>query len=198
MPTNALVQESADLINWIDAQVGETTLPQNPRITTSAVLCSLGRQHHRAIIRLVESELPASAAALLRVIFECYVRAVWVHGCATDDEVLRAINDKWPLFKTMVQSIESDPRIKTGVLLATFESRWNALNGFTHNGAIALGRQIKNREIGPQFSDDEIRDIVRFSDSICLMIAGQIAVLGENAALAQALFAKVQEYSRAH
>lgn len=198
METVHLLSRSADLINSIDEAIGEPNLPHNPRVTTSAVLCSLGRQHHRAIIRLVERDLPASAAALLRVIFECYVRAVWLHSCASDLEVEGAIDDKWPRLKQMVEAIEANPSLQNGVLMATFDSRWNDFNSFTHNGALALSRQIKDREIRPQFSEEEIRDIVRFSDSISLMIAGHMAVLAKDEKLARALLSKVQAYAQSN
>jgi hypothetical protein len=196
MTKDDLVARSEKLINKIDGDIGEFSVAHEPRIIVSATLCNLGRQHHRAIVRLIASNLLGSAAALMRVIFECYVRSVWIHDCATDDEVNDATDDKWPRMAAMVQAIESTPNLKTGVLGLAFDARWKAFNSFTHNGSLALSRQIKGHSIEPTFSDEDLSDMAQFADSMGLMLAAHAAVLSKNTTLASSLLEKVREYTK--
>lgn len=176
----ARIEKSAQLINAIDAELGESQFAHSDKASTAAILCSLGRQHHRGIVTLIDNALPASAAALLRVLFESYVRSVWLFGCADADQIEQALADNWPAFGAMVTAIETSPSMSTGVLASTKSSRWRTFNGFTHNGCAAFARQLKDGVIEERFAVEDLLDMLNFADSVAVMLALQICVIAQN------------------
>lgn len=82
-----LIKESSELINWLDEQVGEPDISSDIRTRVSAACISLVRQHHRAIVSLVQNDLHGSAAALARVIWEAHIKSIWYYQCATDADL---------------------------------------------------------------------------------------------------------------
>jgi hypothetical protein len=191
--SSTVIERSVSLVQALDDLLGEPSFPHSARATTAAVLCNLGRQHHRAIVTLLESGLPASAAALLRVIFESHVRSAWLHDCATDDELADALKDRWPSFGTMIEEIEASP-LGIGVLAAAKNSRWRTFNSFTHNGTAAFARQLSNGVIDQRFSAEGLADIAGFADSCALMIVQHMCVILQNTALAARVYEQAKRY----
>ena len=57
------------------------------RVTIALAYCNLSLDHHTAIILLFRNKLYGSGLALVRSVFEAMLRAHWVVGCATPEEV---------------------------------------------------------------------------------------------------------------
>ena len=66
----------------------------NDRDKFSIMLNDVVFDHQRAVFDLVKLGHLRSAAALLRVIFEAHVKAIWIYYCASDKEISAFKKDK--------------------------------------------------------------------------------------------------------
>ena len=60
---------------------------KDERNRVSGALFDTVLDHANAIIVLIENRIYSSAYALVRPLFEGFVRATWLLNCATDDEI---------------------------------------------------------------------------------------------------------------
>jgi hypothetical protein len=185
------ISQSMNLINWLDDQIGEPNISSDFRSHVSGACISLARQHHRAIVQLVALELPGSAAALLRVIWEAYIKGVWLHRCAKEKELEELKHDELDTkFGPMICDIEQLPDFNCGVLSLAKRANWGPLCSHTHTGYFAISRQLNDNSIESNFSQDEICEMLNFGDSFGRLAALQLARLSNNDALAEKLLAE--------
>jgi hypothetical protein len=101
------MKRSEATIQWLDRQIDGVEIKSDDRTRLAACCLGMAREHHKALVLLVANSLVGSALALVRLIFEAYVRGIWLHRCASDREVARfkAGNPKKE-FGILVQEIE--------------------------------------------------------------------------------------------
>jgi len=75
---NALI-ELESVVTWIDQQTSGVTLPADDRTLLVVGCLDVAIEHQAAIALLARTELYGSAFALLRVLMESLVRALWLH-----------------------------------------------------------------------------------------------------------------------
>jgi Family of unknown function (DUF6988) len=138
--------------------------------TTVAAFIDQALEHHTATILLMRSSLFGSAFALLRSIVEIVVRGVWIATCATDAQIteFREKDDLDPSFGEMSQAIDAKCGIDFFQNLKT--KSWDALNSYTHTGALQLGRRFNGNKIEPLYRDGEKIEVIRMSTTMLLMI----------------------------
>lgn len=148
------------------------------RLVSSMLFMSLN--HCDAIQLLSQKRNFASSYALLRPLFETTFRAIWLHNCATDEQVDKCIEkDKWKSAWDLVQEIEShtgNPPI--------FSKMWNELrtfmHSFTHGGIQNAVRQIGDENyITPNLSDDEVFQLMQKVGLFSLTILSELIDLAE-------------------
>jgi hypothetical protein len=149
------------------------------RLVSSMLFVSLN--HCDAIQLLSQRKNFASSYALLRPLFETTFRAIWLHRCASDDQVARCIKtDKWKGAWDLVQEIES----YTGNA-PLFSKMWEELrpfmHSFTHGGIQNAARQISDDNyITPSLSDDEVFQLMQKVGLFSWAILGELIDLAEN------------------
>ena len=52
-------------------------------------------EHHEAIWLLSERNLNGSALAMVRLVWDAMLRAVWLNACATDEQIEQVTNAIW-------------------------------------------------------------------------------------------------------
>jgi len=133
--------------------------------------------NQRAIHDLVRSDHIGAAAALLRVLFEAHVKAIWVERCATDLEVdiinsdslkSRVHKSRNMTFQEMINHIEIQTPALNGSLTKFKTYHWKGLNSLTHSGASQFRNRVKNGEIRKVFSSQLINEIIKFSDRFAI------------------------------
>lgn len=87
MKVTQLVQESEQLIQWLDKSINGLEIKSDTRTRLAAGCLDLALEHQKAIVLLTAHKLYGSAFSLARLIFEAYVRGVWLWRCASDSEV---------------------------------------------------------------------------------------------------------------
>ena len=78
---------SKNLVRWIDGRLRNITELARKKEPTSEFCLVVGclaiaREHHKAIVQLVDKDLIGPASSLVRVATEAFFRGSWLHRCA--------------------------------------------------------------------------------------------------------------------
>ena len=88
-----------------------------------------------AIVVLVHEALDGSALAMIRPLFEAYVRGMWLMHAATDVDIDRAGQDRFPNdFNRIVTELEKSPLVSPDTFSSLKNQSWKRLCSFTHTG----------------------------------------------------------------
>src|SRR3546814_2417516 len=71
-------------LDWIDSKLPGVKIDGDHRHRIPAQLYDLALEHAASILHLIDTCRYASAFALVRCEFECFVRGAWIHHRATD------------------------------------------------------------------------------------------------------------------
>jgi len=155
-------------------------------------LFHLSLEHHGAIQLLISNKpYPhyGSAYALLRPQFEGFVRGVWFHHCANEQELKNFIdNCEPPGIDKLILAIETVPGYEEGLLKATKRNVWKIMCSYTHGGFIQVASRNTATEITANYSDAQVSELVSGACSITLLVAVTFARLLNNETLANEIF----------
>lgn len=189
MLTESQLREAGGLVEWLRLQVHDRELPASNRVRAAASCLGIAQEHHHAIVLLLEHHLYASAFALLRVEFEAYVRGIWLMLCATDDNVGVFLNgEKPPRIDTLLSELEQTPGFAEKTLSGLKQKHWRAMCGYTHTGGIHVQRWNTPEGVEPNYSIDEVREVLYFAAIIgCLSVLGFAHMANDDALTARIL-----------
>lgn len=190
------VQRSIELIKWIAESLDGLkipTLPTERRTQLSAATLHVAIEHHQAIVLLVEQGLHASAFALMRVLFEAYVRGCWLATAASDHEVARADHDEFPPFGSMVKSIEACGAAPADSLTVIKAKHWDSLNSLTHTGGAQRELRLTPEGLGYPNSDTFVHDSLKWGNTIGLLAARGLSILAGDPHLYEAIDKQAEE-----
>ena len=133
-------------------------------LKTQLVVASvdIALEHHEAIGLLAKSQLYGSAFALVRVVWEAMLRALWINKVASSEQIERASRDEWKWNMTQVHiDIKKaySPYMKAEEVDPFFEQTeevWEAACSYTHSGALQLARRFTFDELKPDYSEGAI------------------------------------------
>jgi hypothetical protein len=148
--------------------------PTGDRNTPLMAYWSLVFEFHKAVLSLITDRLYGAAFAIVRPIVEATVRAHLV--IFVSEDVLKKIGDDE--YRTNFGTVgkEIDAAIGTGDLFENFLNRAkDALHGYTHIGVHQLGRRFVGTDLTPNYSDDEIDEVIRTSTSAVFMVNNIVA-----------------------
>ncbi|MFE1815992.1 MULTISPECIES: DUF6988 family protein [Pseudomonadaceae] len=154
---------------------------ESNRFGVVRTLTSLGFEHSQGLKHLTAARLCTSAAVLLRVQYESFVRALWVMYCATDKEVDLMVAElthesakqasKIPMLSQMLVEIEQKaPHAPVSHLNEFKHYSWKPLSSFVHGGLHAVNRH------GRGFPLELACMLVRHSNGL-LAIAGNLLLI---------------------
>lgn len=184
MSLNNDITTSAEWLNACNARINGATLGDSKRNRVSAALLHLALEHHGAI-QLLISDKPhphyGPAFALLRPQFEAYLRGVWLHRCACEQELAKFIkNDKLPRIDELIKAIETLPGYEEGRLRLIKQSVWKIMCGYTHGGIGQVSSRIRATEISYNYTEGEVREKISLACSITLCVSVAFAQLLNN------------------
>jgi hypothetical protein len=138
-------------------------------------------QLHRAIWLLKDAELYGSAFALVRPVFDAWLRALWINAVATPEKIEKASRDElpFPSIDDMLAAIRpiyfghaekdaeftqivdklfywltgQDPNDKTAPRVT---SLWKVLHSYTHPGARQLAHLFTGEQVKQSYSEWDI------------------------------------------
>lgn len=173
----------ADII--IDGSKSNGTI----RLIYSSALLKLVMEHLHAYLALVKMGRYSTCCALQRVIYEGFIRALWIKSCATDEEInLFMEHDR--LYKTQKNSkgkfIEYNlkelakiivPHLGDDISVKIYEKFGKIFNSFTHGGLEQIRRNSSNGYIESNHQEYEIKFLAEFGFGfamLCLIQIGEI------------------------
>ena len=188
MRINSQIRKSEALIQWIDQKIDGVEISSDDRTRISAACFDIALEHQKAIVLLIANKLFGTAFSLARVLFEAYIRGLWLAKCATEKELDDFKKDKLQkTFDTLIKEIEQQDGFEEGVLSKAKSASWKAMNSYTHSGFFQSVRRIKEKTIEPNYAEDEMLEVLGFSDAIGMLAALQIALMAGKVDLAQNL-----------
>jgi len=162
-----------------------TEIPSADRGRIAAALFQLCAEHHQGIHTLSEHGVLGSAFALLRPQLEAYVRALWLHRCATEEQVTSFIGGREPpKIAALLDEIGRIPDYDSESLNATKKAVWGVLNDFTHGGATQVRARLTATEVARNYKIEHVVGMLRWSSVLSLMGYVGIASIGGNDDLA--------------
>ena len=137
MNIDQLLGQSKVLIKWLDEQINDTEFKSEVRSQIAVSCLDLTLEYQKAIVVLISQSLYGSAFALVRVIFEAYVRGVWLYRCASDADLELFMDDKLDQKKKigrLIEDLEKLPGFNRGVLSKAKTAWFDAMCSYTHSG----------------------------------------------------------------
>lgn len=111
------ISNSEKLIQWEDLKIDGLTVSSDDRPRIAASCFDVALEHQKAIILLITNKLYGSAFALIRVLFESYVRGLWLNYCANDKEINEFKKGKMDKkFGKLIEDIEKIDGYNVGTL----------------------------------------------------------------------------------
>ena len=137
------VQNSIELVMWIESHLQNLSLAQLDRTRVAAACFAVALEHHHAIVILLREARIASAFALVRSQFEAYVRGVWFVECATDVQLNSFLSDKSrPKIEQLLCAIEEQPAFDSKELSGIKATNWKSMCSYIHTGWHQVSRWI--------------------------------------------------------
>ena len=185
---------ATEYLNWIGAAIHECDLPATNRVRAAAGCLAIAQDHHRAIVVLLDHNLFASSFALIRVALEAYVRGEWLARCATDDNVDQFVGgDEPPSFGKLLEALEKTEAFQAQVLSRIKANAWSAMCAYTHTGGLHVQRWNTAEAIEPNYSEEEVREILSFAETIGALAAVGVASLTNDVPVAEKILARLKE-----
>ena len=193
MTIEAALAGSADLSNWLDSSIHSLEIPFDDREAMVGALFDQVHEHHKAIQLLLKNFLVGSAFSLARPTFETYVRGVWLLRCASQEEVKKFTRDK--IDKSpgdMIGEIEALQDYDVGVLSKVKKEAWSAMCSYAHGGYRQAVRRITPDQIRADYSEDEMLEVIRSSNTIALLAASEIFSMAKRKDLEEAALERMR------
>lgn len=176
------ITKSKELSNWISQNIDGLPMVSERRSRLAAACLHLAFDHHDAIILLTERAIYGSAFALLRLIFEAYVRGSWLQLCASETDLDKFENDKLERdFASLISDLEKPDAFRVGVLSRAKQDSWGLLNSFTHSGYHHVRRRYTESAIEANYPEHDIVAALYFADAVALMSTSTLSIVaGDN------------------
>ncbi|MGE8360332.1 DUF6988 family protein [Pseudomonas sp.] len=190
MDMNQLLARSAELEARIASFLGLPLFDNSSRLRAVRSVASLGFEHAQSLKYLTAAGLCTSASALLRVQYESLVRAIWLHHCATNQDVELMLAElthetakqasKMPMLSRMLDEIEAKASHVPVASLREFKHySWKPLSSYVHGGIHAVRRH--GRGFPVELAVMQIRQsngLLGLAGNLLLIIAGIPAEAG--------------------
>ena len=189
------IRESEQLIQWLDGKIDGLKIKSEDRFRVAAGCLDMVLEHQKAIVLLTANNLFGSAAALVRSIFESYVRGCWLFYCATDNQIEKFKNEKLDMkLYQFIEGLEKHEAFSGGTLTHVKKTSYTAMNSFTHSGFFQVVRRNTGSTIEPNYADEELIDALETADSFAILTTRAIADMSDNQNLALEVYEKGKKY----
>lgn len=183
-----LLRDSFELHDTVGALLEHAFPYPGQRFSAAMDTCGVSFEHAYGVLSLVETGLPSSAAALLRVQFEAVTRAMWLLYAASDSDIDTMLGpldienqkaaNKLPMAAEMLKALEKNgPPMAVRPLARFKEFSAGPMNSFIHSGLHASKRQREG------FPITLIEQIVVSANGLVTMSGMTAAVLTGDASL---------------
>lgn len=177
-----VVQTALDLSRQVTDLIQQnypTSFVLEGRHHVAAALFSIALSHREAALALAHLGAWTSVSALGRSIYEAYTRGYHAQYCLTDEQYERMVSNKAsPKLETIISDVKN-----LGADHEAFANTkrlvWGSLSDYSHGGVLQLERWISSGSIEPNYSDEEVIDMLWFADMQGLQSRIQVARLAK-------------------
>lgn len=188
------ISTSEKIIQWADSKINNLEISSDDRPRIAASCFDIAIEHQKAIILLIANKLYGSAFALVRLLFEAYIRGLWLNHCASDKEIDKFKKGKIDKeFGQLIKEIENIDGYNVGVLSKAKKAGWKVLNSFTHSGFNQVVRRNTDSTIEPNYPDEEIEEAINFTNALGLLSYLEISFLAKKNDLSIEILEKMKE-----
>ncbi len=175
--------KSSEWMKGCGSLVDGVSFETTSRLRVSVSLFHLCVEHQKGIHVLVEHGVIGSAFVLLRPQYEAYIRGMWFHRCATDDQVLRFLDGKEPpKVRDLEEAVQKLEGFEKKVLGEYRKEIWRNLNDFTHGGTIQVKARNTKDEIISNYFPEHIAGLLQLAATLSLLASVAIASATNNMA----------------
>lgn len=198
MTTTQRLAQGHNLAAWVEEQVNELPLGNGSlRVRLPATCFIVAQEHHQAILILLSQTHPvhASAFALVRPVYEAYLRGVWLARCATKENLERfSKGESPPKMPVMLAAIEKTPEYGSGQLSDIYTRSWTAMCAYTHTGSEQVQRWNTSDAIQQDYPDADVEEVLTFTGALVLLSTIGLAAIAENVGLAERVLSQAREF----
>jgi hypothetical protein len=166
------------ILSNIDIELSGLSFIADDRNDLSIALFDIAIEHSKAISLLIEHSLFASSYALVRPLFESFVRAEWIQYCANEDQIVRIRKkDKFPLsLGSMLESVE---KVKNwpGTLSNFMKVALKNMHSYTHGGSQLIARRFKNGDLVHAIDNEELYGVMQFVSMVTFLSVNEIFII---------------------
>lgn len=183
-----LLPKYIETLDIIESHIVRMKIETNEvSVKSAATLFAVAIDHVQGVKFCLSNSAYPSAFALLRVLFETYIRAMWLEKCANSEQLEKYINEDKLISKSngklnfgdMVLEVEAAHELP--VYFSEIKNHtWSGLNSFTHSGAIQLHRNFGGSSIQHCYENDHINEAIEFSTMIACMSFAALCDLATN------------------
>lgn len=189
-----LLQTSERTLLWVAHQLDGLTLPGlsvNKRLRLASGCLHIAIEHAQAIVVLTQEKCFGSALALQRPLIEAWARGFWLFYAATEEDVDRAEQDKFPPNREIDKALEAKldaafPYLKGAI--------WAMLCSYTHTGFEQIEARMSLAGLQSNYTLEHVRRALRCADMFQLSSAIVVAIAAGNLPLAQAICDRLGTY----
>ena len=128
MGTKEEAERLGRLVAEIDVNTRNLVLPADRRSRMACGCLDLALEHQSGIAVLALHQLFGSAFALLRILYEAYVRGTWLMRCASDAALDKFESDTpLPKFRDLLEEIDQYLGVTGSPLTKLRKNSWAAL-----------------------------------------------------------------------
>lgn len=169
------IASAKDFVQFLGLQAHGKALPGCVRSRATAACFSVAQEHHNSIVVLLDHQLYGSAFALVRPLFESYLRGEWLNRCASEPEVEAFANGVGPQRLDMGAVVSAVAReIPHGDKLSEIKvANWSSMCDYAHTGSLQVQRRQSEEAVEPKYDDDEVLEVLKFAE-----FCGTLATLG--------------------
>jgi hypothetical protein len=142
-------------------------------------------EHHEAIERLVKSKLNGSAFGVVRMVFDTYLRSLWINAYATQARMKQACDDKleWPKMWKMRDEIKQayfdgpcskEVAAQREAFFDFLKTAWPIMCDYTHSGSRQIARRFTENELKPDYGEGAIIQAVNLANVAVLLMTGML------------------------
>ena len=190
MPLERALERSDQWMRECASLVNGASFDTTNRLRVAVSLLHLCIEHQTGIHSLVNLGVIGSAFALLRPQLEAYVRGIWYHRCATDQQVTAFLGGaEPPKIGALIGALQTLDGFDAVLLNDLKKKVWRNLNDFTHGGTIQVKARISMNEIASNYKYEHIAGLLASAATFSLLAGVGLAAAIGSESLAQGLYA---------
>lgn len=150
MDISEIIDDAHEIGAWVHGKTSNISVSSDDRTRIGVALLQHALDIADAIVTLVERNLPGPAFTLCRSLHEVYTRSIWLLEHASDDDVVKFSNGRYPKFKDMLRDIGDKPETGGAFIKGMSELNREDFHGLTHGGMEHVLRRVSTSVIEPK------------------------------------------------